>query len=231
MADSKVNQLDSYLLDNLYESIISDQILKAFPFDSLKRVLVKILVKTAYLLRSLWKRNTSQGNEIYNLIYISPPTAYLALHYLLEVFHIIHSNYKEHLGLLAKAWNLGILGNWVLFLLTGKHRTLMERIGRVELRPKDPQKRLNIDYMYTQRALFFQIVTDALRGALPYLKIDSIVKFLNDEISLSRNEEDVCAVCGEEDVVSPVRFKNCQHMACYVCSRGIRDQRCPRCKS
>lgn len=218
------------MLDSLYENIIADQFLKPFPFDLSKRVVVKTMVKTVYLLRSLWTNKATQGNDIYNLVYISPALPYLVLHYISEVFHIIHTSYKDRLGLLSKLWNLAILLNWLSFLISGKYRTTMERLGKIQLLPKVQNKRLNLDYTFTQRATFFQIITDTLRVVIPYLKIETFVKFLNDEINLTRNENETCVVCGEEEIVSPVGFRNCQHLACYVCFKGIKKEKCVRCK-
>jgi Pex2 / Pex12 amino terminal region len=231
MGDFKVNQLDSHLLDRFYQNIISDQILKPFPFDTEKKFLVKVLVKTVYLYQTLWKNSQSQGNKIYNLSYSMPSNKYLAVHYILEVFHILHSCYKDNIGTISKIWNLGILANWVLFLVTGKYRTLMERLGKVSLFPTDPSRKLKVDYMYTQRVLFFQVLTDTIKTIIPYLKIESLIRFFNDELSFKRSSEDSCIICGEEDVVSPIRYSNCRHLACYICHKGLSHSKCYLCKA
>ena len=118
-----------------------------------------------------------------------------------------------------------------MFLITGRYRTLMERLGKVLLVATDPNKKLSIDYTYTQRIIFFSIVTDTMKAVLPYLKIDTLMKFLNDEINLNISDNDFCIVCKEEDIVTPIKFQNCQHLACYVCFKGLKDQKCPSCKN
>ena len=68
----------------------------------------------------------------------------------------------------------------------------MERLGKVSLMTIDPNKKLNIDYMYTQRVIFFQVLSDTIRTVIPFLKIESILRFLSDEISFGNRDEENC---------------------------------------
>ena len=106
----------------------------------------------------------------------------------------------------------------------------MERLGKVSLMTIDPNKKLNIDYMYTQRVIFFQVLSDTIRTVIPFLKIESILRFLSDEISFGNRDEENCVVCGEETIVSPMKYLNCQHHACYLCYSGLSEKICSRCR-
>ncbi|OMJ80918.1 hypothetical protein SteCoe_18727 [Stentor coeruleus] len=230
MAACKVNQLDSLLLDSFYQDLICQQLLKPFPFDSIKTFFSISLVKTAYLYSGLWHGKDTQGNIIYNTTYKLPSNPWLFIHYFFEIFQILNITFKEHLGRIHTLWNLALFINWVLFLITSKYRNLAERLGKILILSKDPEKRLNIDYMYTQRAVFFAIVSDTIKAIMPYLKINSLLKFLNDESNLISDGSDYCVVCDAEEIVSPMYYNGCSHIACYVCWQGRVGKGCPRCK-
>lgn len=231
MTACKVNQLDSLLLDNFYQELICQQILKPFPFDSFKAFLGTSVVRTAHLYSGLWRGQDTQGNSIYNTTYKLPSRPWLFIHYFFEIFQILNNTFKEQLGRIHTFWNLVLFINWVLFLLTSKYRTLAERLGQVLILAKNPEKRLSIDYMYTQRAVFFAIVSDTIKALMPYMKINSLLKFLNDESNLVSEGDDYCVVCDAEEIVSPMFFNGCSHIACYVCWQGKVEKSCPRCKS
>ena len=231
MAFSKVNQIDGMFLDVFYQNSIIEQLLKPFPFDNLKRTVVEIVVKTAYLAKGLWLDKQTEGNRIYNLTYMKPNRSFLFIHLLAEIFNIIHKIYKERLGVGFKIWNACIFINWLLFLLTQKYRTAAERLGKVMLMAKDPEKMLNIDYSYSNRVLFFKILSDTIKTVLPFLKIDSLLKFVYSEISYGGSDSSGCIICDSEDVVSPSSFKSCSHIACYICLKSSNSSKCPKCKS
>ena len=213
----RVNQLDALLLDKFYQEKILEKVLKGFPYDNLKRFLASIAIRTLYFYSSLWTKSTTEGNTIYNLNYIRPGIASLFVHYLAEIFSLICENFESKLGSGIMIWNLASLANWVIFLIKGDYRSLPERIGQVRMELRNKEKSLNIDYFYTQRAIFFNILSDAAKVILPQLQLERVLQYFNSEANLMAESGDACIICGDEEIVSPCGFSGCSHTACYYC--------------
>ena len=229
MEFGKVNQLDAMLLDGFYQEKIIERVLKSYPFDKKKRFLAAGVIKTIYLFSGLWSGKSTEGNQIYNIVYLKPSTLFLILHYFSELFQVFVENFQEQAGAFGTTWNILSLLNWVLFLAGGRFRTLSERIGRVQLPLANPKSFLNIDYFYTKRAIFFQVLSDTAKILIPEVQLERVLSFFNSEANILAESGEACAVCGEEDIVSPSKFMNCVHTACYYCYCSV-NSLCPQCK-
>ncbi|CAG9328962.1 PEX2 [Blepharisma stoltei] len=231
MSTYKVSQLDAYFLDKIYHQFIKEQFLKPFAYSGWIKIAIEIGIMTFYQYFTLWKGANTPGNKLYNVKYqFSGSFALKMIHYSLECLNILIGIIKEKSPAAHRLWSLGVGANWITFLIFGKYRTLMERFGKISLELINPEARRNVNYSYTNRILIFQIITDTMRAVLPMLKIDQILRFFFDEISLSYEGDQSCVICGEEDVVTPQHLGSCQHLACYVCISKSKQKACPRCQ-
>jgi hypothetical protein len=94
---------------------------------------------------------------------------------------------------------------------------------------RNPQKPLNIDYFYTKRAIFFNVLSDTAKAVLPQIQLDRILQFFNSEANILAETGDACVVCGDEEMVSPCKFVGCAHSACYYCFVGC-GRSCEQCR-
>lgn len=229
MEFGKVNQLDAMILDRFYQEKIIDRILKCYPFDKNKRLVTAGVIKSIYLFSGLWSGKPTEGNQIYNICYVKPSMLFLILHYFSELFQIFVENFHERSGVIGTIWNIFCLFNWASFLSGGKYRTLPERIGQVQLPLLNPKSYLNIDYYFTKRAIFFQVVSDTAKIIIPEVQLERVLSFFNSEANILADSGEACVVCGEEDIVCPSKFMNCVHTACYYCFCVV-NMNCPQCK-
>lgn len=228
MEFGKVNQLDALILDQFYQDKIIEKTLKNYPFDRNKKVVVAAVVRTVYLFSGLWTGRSTEGNQIYNVMYVKPSLFFVVLHFVLEIFQLAVENFRDKTGLVGTVWDCLCLANWASFLTGGKYRTLPERFGKVQLPLQSPQRPLNIDYFYTKRAIFFQVLSDTASAVVPFVQLERILSYFNSEANILAETGDACVVCGEEDMVSPCKFLSCVHSACYYCySQSL--YKCPQC--
>lgn len=89
----KVNLLDSYSLDNLYQSIISDeisQVLSLFSISSdVKRTLSRIVSMLVHYQLTLWSNLNTPGNSLYNLKFEGYKYNSGFKYYILKFLHIV----------------------------------------------------------------------------------------------------------------------------------------------
>lgn len=228
MEFGKVNQLDALLLDQFYQDKIIEKALKSYPFDRNKKVVAAAVVRTIYLFSGLWTGRSTEGNQVYNVMYVRPSVLFLALHYGFEIFQLVVEYFRDKVGIVATLWDFLCLANWASFLTGGKYRTLPERFGKVILPLQNPQRPLNIDYFYTKRAIFFQVLSDTANSIVPFVQLERILSYFNSEANILADTGEACIVCGEEDIVSPCKYSSCIHTACYYCfSQSI--NKCPQC--
>jgi len=130
---SKVYQIDTCILDSMYQNYISEQLLKALPNKHWVDFCVRAGVLTAHLAGTIWKGKNTPGAEVFNMKWVASTKPLTCLHYLLELFDLLVKKAENKLGVLSKAWKVAVFVNWVRFLVQGKYPFLAQRLGQLRM--------------------------------------------------------------------------------------------------
>ncbi|PKU71173.1 peroxisome biogenesis protein 2 [Dendrobium catenatum] len=128
------------------------------------------------------------------------------------------------------------LSNLLLFLYSGRYRTLIERILKARLVYGSPNMNRAVSFEYMNRQLVWNEFSEMLLLLLPLLNSSSIKKFLlpfsKDKSSGSSSNESECPICHANPTIAFVALP-CQHRYCYYCLRtrctSVSSYRCSRC--
>ncbi|KZV58188.1 peroxisome biogenesis protein 2 [Dorcoceras hygrometricum] len=120
--------------------------------------------------------------------------------------------------------------NLLIFLLTGRYRSLIERALRARLVYGSPHMNRSVSFEYMNRQL------EMLLLLLPLLNSSSVKNFLRpfkkDKSSSSERDEALCPIC-QATPTTPFSALPCQHRYCYYCLRtrctASSSFRCSRC--
>ncbi|KAK8955271.1 Peroxisome biogenesis protein 2 [Platanthera guangdongensis] len=126
--------------------------------------------------------------------------------------------------------------NLLLFLYSGRYRTLIERILKARLVYGSPNMNRAVSFEYMNRQLVWNEFSEMLLLLLPLLNSSSIKKFLlpfsKDKLSGSSGDESECPICHTNPTIPFVALP-CQHRYCYYCLRtrctSVSSYRCARC--
>lgn len=126
----KVNQLDSLCLERMYHDVIVQQV--AGTLEKAK-LAVKLALYTLHLYCTLWSSNNTPGNALFNLKFMKSSAAQKGTHFLLEMLSICMDYLRERGNPIFSVWVVGSFLNLVAFFVSGKYRTLAERLAGLKL--------------------------------------------------------------------------------------------------
>ncbi|KAF5190213.1 Peroxisome biogenesis protein [Thalictrum thalictroides] len=126
--------------------------------------------------------------------------------------------------------------NLLIFLYTGRYRSLIERALRARLVYGSPNMNRAVSFEYMNRQLVWNEFSEMLLLLLPLLNSSSIRKILlpfsRDKDSASATDETTCPICQANPTI-PFFALPCQHRYCYYCLRtrcaAVTSFRCSRC--
>ncbi|XP_021736896.1 peroxisome biogenesis protein 2-like [Chenopodium quinoa] len=127
-------------------------------------------------------------------------------------------------------------GNLLIFLLTGKYRSLIERSLRARLVYGSPNMNRAVSFEYMNRQLVWNEFSEMLLLLLPLLNSASLKNlfrpFSKDKSSDSATDEIACPICQGSPSI-PFLALPCRHRYCYYCLRtrcaASPSFRCTRC--
>lgn len=153
---------------------------------------------------------------------------------------------SEQRSLLRWAWVLvqrveGIykaasFGNLLIFLYTGRYRTLIERALKARLVYGNPNMNRAVSFEYMNRQLVWNEFSEMLLLLLPLLNSSTVKNFLRpfskDKDADSAGDDSACPICQNSPSI-PFLALPCQHRYCYYCLRtrcaATPSFRCSRC--
>lgn len=126
--------------------------------------------------------------------------------------------------------------NLLVFLYTGRYRTLIERVIRARLVYGSPHMNRAVSFEYMNRQLVWNEFSEMLLLLLPLLNSSSMKSLLRpfskDKSSSAEGDANVCPICLASPTV-PFLALPCQHSYCYYCLRtrcsAAPSFRCSRC--
>ncbi|XP_072999596.1 peroxisome biogenesis protein 2 [Typha latifolia] len=126
--------------------------------------------------------------------------------------------------------------NLLLFLYSGRYRSIIERALRARLVYGSPNMNRAVSFEYMNRQLVWNEFSEMLLLLLPLLNSSSVKKFLlpfsKDKSLGSSNDEAECPICHSTPSI-PFTAIPCQHRYCYYCLRtrcaATSSYRCARC--
>ncbi|KAL3618298.1 peroxisome assembly protein (Peroxin-2) [Castilleja foliolosa] len=122
-------------------------------------------------------------------------------------------------------------GNLLLFLLTGRYRSLIERALQARLVYGSPHMNRAVSFEYMNRQLVWNEFSEMLLLLLPLLNSSSVKKLLSpfskDKSSNSEGDDDLCPIC-QATPTTPFLAVPCQHRVLLLlssnevfCSYGV----------
>ncbi|XP_073526457.1 uncharacterized protein [Phyllobates terribilis] len=128
------------------------------------------------------------------------------------------------------------LGNLLIFLYTGKYRSLIERALRARLVYGSPNMNRSVSFEYMNRQLVWNEFSEMLLLLLPLLNSSSMKNlfhpFSKDKSSDSTADDNLCPICQSTPTISFIALP-CQHRYCYYCLQtrcsAAPKFRCARC--
>ncbi|CAH9063507.1 unnamed protein product [Cuscuta epithymum] len=126
--------------------------------------------------------------------------------------------------------------NLLLFLCTGRYRSLIERALRARLVYGSPKMNRAVSFEYMNQQLVWHELSEMLLLLLPLLNSSSIKNILHPfskgKSSNSATDEALCPICLATPTL-PFFAIPCQHRFCYYCLQtrcsAAQSYRCPRC--
>ncbi|KAK1312085.1 Peroxisome biogenesis protein 2 [Acorus calamus] len=126
--------------------------------------------------------------------------------------------------------------NLLIFLYSGRYRSLIERILKARLVYGSPHMNRAVSFEYMNRQLVWNEFSEMLLVLLPLLNSSSIKKFLlpfsKDKSPGSSGDDTACPICLANPTI-PFVAVPCQHRYCYYCLRtrcaATPQFRCARC--
>ncbi|KAL2928422.1 Peroxisome biogenesis protein 2 [Bienertia sinuspersici] len=113
-------------------------------------------------------------------------------------------------------------GNLLIFLLTGKYKSLIERVLRARLVYGSPNMNRSVSFEYMNRQLVWNEFSEMLLLLLPLLNSSSFKNlfrpFTKDKSSDSAIDEASCPICQGSPSI-PFIALPCRHRYCYYCLR------------
>ncbi|KAJ6394660.1 hypothetical protein OIU77_023798 [Salix suchowensis] len=126
-------------------------------------------------------------------------------------------------------------GNLLIFLYTGRFRSLIERVLQARLVYGSPNMNRAVSFEYMNRQLVWNEFSEMLLLLLPLLNSSSMKKLLSPfskDKSSSSKVDDSCSICQAIPAI-PFLALPCQHRYCYYCLRtrcsAATSFRCPSC--
>ncbi|KAL3690859.1 hypothetical protein R1sor_004510 [Riccia sorocarpa] len=129
--------------------------------------------------------------------------------------------------------------NLVVFLHTGRYRSIIERVLKARLVYERPSMNRAVSFEYMNRQLVWHELSELLLLVIPLLNMISFKKVLSfsfsgEQSSVANNREDACPICERTSITVPYRTIPCGHVYCYFClrTRCIANPsfRCARCE-
>ncbi|KAK2180289.1 hypothetical protein NP493_448g03050 [Ridgeia piscesae] len=150
-----------------------------------------------------------------------------------------HIKYTTQLiAMTQNVWKVAALVNFLIFLMDGKYRFLVERLLHIRPVFEKPQGVRQVGFDYVYQEMLWQGIAEFLFVVLPLINVHRVKNFLRQRL-LPRSLETegretdykTCAVCGDWPR-SPCQV-GCQHVFCHYCvqSNYMADPsfRCPKC--
>ncbi|MCO5571821.1 hypothetical protein L7F22_025569 [Adiantum nelumboides] len=114
--------------------------------------------------------------------------------------------------------------NLLLFLRTGRYRSLIERLLSARLVYQRPNMSRTVSFEYMNRQLVWHEFSELLLLILPLLNITSIKKaltfpFSSEQMSKTKLKENACPICEQCPITITYVAHPCQHQYCYYCLR------------
>ncbi|CAM6086371.1 unnamed protein product [Calypogeia fissa] len=113
--------------------------------------------------------------------------------------------------------------NVLVFLYTGRYRTIIERVLKARLIFGGPRLNRLISFEYMNRQLVWHEFSELLLLMLPLLKMISFKKILapfsSGQTAALNLREDACPICEASPVTVPYTTIPCGHLYCYFCLR------------
>lgn len=140
------------------------------------------------------------------------------------------------LQLVEGFYRAAAFGNLLVFLLTGKYRSLIERALGARLVYGTPNMNRSVSFEYMNRQLVWNEFSEMLLLTLPLLNSPSFMNLFRslskDKSSGSTQDETSCPICQASPGVSFIALP-CRHRYCYYCLRtrcsATPSFRCSRC--
>ncbi|KAI0491842.1 hypothetical protein KFK09_026103 [Dendrobium nobile] len=245
---SKVNQFDAARLDVEMSAMLKEQLVKVFS-----------LLKPGFLFQyeaeldaflefliwrfSIWVDKPTPGNALMNLRYRDERRAtsvgqegLCTLAFFCSAERPLARRIWVLIQRIEGIYKAAALSNLLLFLYSGRYRTLIERILKARLVYGSPNMNRAVSFEYMNRQLVWNEFSEMLLLLLPLLNSSSIKKFLlpfsKDKSSGSSSNESECPICHANPTIAFVALP-CQHRYCYYCLRtrctSVSSYRCSRC--
>jgi len=137
---------------------------------------------------------------------------------------------------LETAYKLLSMINFVLFLIKGEYRSIIDRILQMRLVYIHPGVSRTVNFDYMNRQLVWHGFTEFLLFLMPLINVEKIKSFINRKFSTPRSNlflpANSCPICLADPINSPY-ISNCNHTFCYFCLKqnmlADRKYSCPRC--
>ena len=155
---------------------------------------------------------------------------------------------------LETLYRISSLVNSLIFLGSGRYRSLLERILRARPVYNRELASRAISYEYLNRQLVWAEVSEVLLFLLPLVNIAAVKRFVRTKLpklsildsnnfvasshrhgtkEKAEDEWSQCKICQRHDIVSPYAAQPCGHVFCYYCiySNTLADGQyeCPEC--
>ncbi|KAJ8440011.1 hypothetical protein Cgig2_020499 [Carnegiea gigantea] len=204
---SRVNQFDAARLDVEMTAMLKEQLLKVFSllkpgilfqYEPELDAFLEFLIWRF----SIWVDKSTPGNALMNLRCRDERVK--------EAREKVSKlNFKRHRPLAQRAWFLlqwvegfyraAAFGNLLIFLLTGKYRSLSERALRARLVYGTPNMNRSVSFEYMNRQLVWNEFSEMLLLTLPLLNSPSFMSlfrpFSKHKSSGSTQDETSCPIC------------------------------------
>ncbi|KAJ8478981.1 hypothetical protein OPV22_022708 [Ensete ventricosum] len=128
--------------------------------------------------------------------------------------------------------------NLLVFLYSGRYRSIIERVLRARLVYGNPNMNRAVSFEYMNRQLVWNEFSEMLLLLLPLLNSSSVKRFLlpfsKNKSSDSSGNEAACPICQSNPTIPFVALP-CQHRYCYYCLRtrcaAASSYHCARCNA
>lgn len=245
---SRVNQLDSDLLDKAIEKILHEQlgnVYKELPPGLLSKFQPEVdcILKSIIWLCSIHRNGSSFGQQILAITYQKNKLTRVKLlfHFLLtigapyakDVGHLRLTNHlliQKTLAWIECCTKLFTMLNFFRFLKVGVHPSLIDYALKWSHASNSGTKMRNVGYAYMSRELIWTGFLELLNVTVPLINLHSMKrKFANalkpssDQLLLERRQPNLdtntkCAICLQRP--SLPHHIHCSHVFCYYCLKA-----------
>jgi len=137
---------------------------------------------------------------------------------------------------LDHSYRIATVINFLVFLVDGKYRSLLERLLRMRLIYIHPRVARQVNFEFMNQQLLWQGFAEFWMFMAPLVNFDRIFRGIQGMFRVFTgpvaDSVPGCPVCHVDPILNPYKA-NCGHLFCYYCVRASRMSdtafRCPRC--